>query len=316
VIPNIVNGEAELIYTGANLGDYVLEINNPLKDGEGGFCSNFVDVEIIDQQSGTPVELEPFENEICEGTDAVITPTVDAQYNPSNLEVPFLWYTSEDRLGGPLPANGPAVIDGSNVIVAIDNLGTITISGLEADGLNPKDYTLYVETDFENVGNFCQINGVVEISAVITVYPSLEITPTLEADWCRDGSGEIMVEALGGNGDKTFTLFDDQNNFIESQIKSRAKIFKHGFAIDRTLKDKVRVTIVAAMFDEEEKEEIMLRTTYLALSVVLFVFSILLQGLCRRVFERGPSSYRRVKCNQKARKKSGTCGPAAQINQR
>ena len=39
-------------------------------------------------------------------------------------------------------------------------------------------------------------------------------------------------------------------DFVESQIKSRAKIFKHGFAIDRTLKDKVRVTIVAARFDE------------------------------------------------------------------
>lgn len=46
--------------------------------------------------------------------------------------------------------------------------------------------------------------------------------------------------------------------FVESQIRFKAKIFKHGFAIDRTLKDKVRVTIVAAGFDsigykEEEK---------------------------------------------------------------
>jgi cell division protein FtsZ len=39
-------------------------------------------------------------------------------------------------------------------------------------------------------------------------------------------------------------------DFVESQIKSRAKIFKHGFAIDRSLKDKVRVTIVAARFDD------------------------------------------------------------------
>jgi cell division protein FtsZ len=43
-------------------------------------------------------------------------------------------------------------------------------------------------------------------------------------------------------------------DFVESQIKSRAKIFKHGFAIDRTLKDRVRVTIVAARFDETVEE--------------------------------------------------------------
>lgn len=43
-------------------------------------------------------------------------------------------------------------------------------------------------------------------------------------------------------------------DFVESQIKSRAKIFKHGFAIDRSLKDKVRVTIVAARFDDNIEE--------------------------------------------------------------
>lgn len=43
-------------------------------------------------------------------------------------------------------------------------------------------------------------------------------------------------------------------DFVESQIKSRAKIFKHGFAIDRSLKDKVRVTIVAARFDDNFEE--------------------------------------------------------------
>ena len=43
-------------------------------------------------------------------------------------------------------------------------------------------------------------------------------------------------------------------DFVESQIKSRAKIFKHGFAIDRTLKDRVRVTIVAARFDDTVEE--------------------------------------------------------------
>lgn len=45
-------------------------------------------------------------------------------------------------------------------------------------------------------------------------------------------------------------------DFVESKIKDRARIFKHGFAIDRSLKDKVRVTIVAARFDEKPDEPV------------------------------------------------------------
>jgi cell division protein FtsZ len=47
--------------------------------------------------------------------------------------------------------------------------------------------------------------------------------------------------------------------FVEDQIQSKARLFKHGFAIDKNLGKKVRVTIVAAGFDivaEPEPEEI------------------------------------------------------------
>jgi cell division protein FtsZ len=47
--------------------------------------------------------------------------------------------------------------------------------------------------------------------------------------------------------------------FVESQIQSKARLFKHGFAIDKNLGKKVRVTIVAAGFDivfEPEEEEV------------------------------------------------------------
>lgn len=37
--------------------------------------------------------------------------------------------------------------------------------------------------------------------------------------------------------------------FVEEQIQSKARLFKHGFAIDKNLGKKVRVTIVAAGFD-------------------------------------------------------------------
>lgn len=40
--------------------------------------------------------------------------------------------------------------------------------------------------------------------------------------------------------------------FVEEQIQSKARLFKHGFAIDKNLGKKVRVTIVAAGFDIEE----------------------------------------------------------------
>lgn len=46
--------------------------------------------------------------------------------------------------------------------------------------------------------------------------------------------------------------------FVESQIHTKARLFKHGFAVDKNLGKKVRVTIVAAGFDiiAEQEEEI------------------------------------------------------------
>lgn len=46
--------------------------------------------------------------------------------------------------------------------------------------------------------------------------------------------------------------------FVEGQIQSKARLFKHGFAIDKNLGKKVRVTIVAAGFDmvTEVEEEV------------------------------------------------------------
>lgn len=44
-------------------------------------------------------------------------------------------------------------------------------------------------------------------------------------------------------------------NVVETKIKSQAEIFKHGYAIDRSLGDKIRVTIVAAQFDKKSASE-------------------------------------------------------------
>lgn len=219
-IPNIVSGEAEITLTGVNIGNYQLEIFNPLNDGLGGTCANQLPVIPITQQNGTPVVLEPFANEVCEGNDAVITPSLDPIYNPNGLPVPFRWYASADRAGGVL--SGAEVIDGVNVNVAVAADGTITISGLTSDGVNPKDYTIYVETDFKNNngngGNFCPYQGDVITEAVITVYPALQITPSITDDWCREGAGAIQVSAIGGSGDKTFTLLDIDDNVVDTQV--------------------------------------------------------------------------------------------------
>lgn len=44
-------------------------------------------------------------------------------------------------------------------------------------------------------------------------------------------------------------------DYVETKIRSQARIFKHGYAIDRNLKDKIRVTIVAARFEKVEAPE-------------------------------------------------------------
>ncbi|SHO64493.1 PKD domain-containing protein [Algoriphagus zhangzhouensis] len=222
-IPGIVDGKAELILTNVNLGSYRLEVFNPLNDGEGGSCPNLLDEIVVSQQNGTPVELEPFDTDICEGTPATITPFLDPEFNPDNLPVPFKWYTSADRSGGALPTSGSSTIDGVNIDVQIASDGTLSVEGLIADGLNPKTYTFYVETSFVNnngsgSGNFCPFVGDVMSEAVITVYPALSISVNETPDWCRDSNGQIEIEALGGNGDKTFVLFDSENNELETKI--------------------------------------------------------------------------------------------------
>ncbi len=220
-----LTGEATFDISQINLGLYTLTVFNP-SDEDG--CPVTLPI-TVNQENGTPVELEPYVTEICEGTPASITPTINPIYNPNNLPVPFVWYTTADRSSGPLPTNGPAVIGGVNVEVSISSDGSIEIIGLEADGLTPKDYTLYVETSFQNnpgaVGNFCPFIGEVATEATITVFPALEVTKNETPDWCREGIGEVSISALGGNGDKTFILFDASGNQVETQTDPTSVTF-------------------------------------------------------------------------------------------
>lgn len=75
-----------------------------------------------------------------------------------------------------------------------------------------------------------------------------------------DGAKRILVTLAYSDEKPEYRIkMSDQKkvtSFIESQIASKAQIFKHGFAIDRSLKDKVRVTVVAAGFDAKFQTEV------------------------------------------------------------
>ena len=84
-------------------------------------------------------------------------------------------------------------------------------------------------------------------------------SPLLESNGI--GGAQRVLVSIAYSSDHKIKLSDQTlvTKFVESQIQSKARLFKHGFAIDEALGKKVRVTIVAAGFDippemEEEKK--------------------------------------------------------------
>jgi gliding motility-associated-like protein len=217
--------------SGLNLGQIFVRAINPSSESLGPVCNNNDDIDAdscenvdkflidFDQVRGTPVELDPYEDEICEGEVFFVSPSIDPKYNPSNLVVPFEWFADENRTQPlPLPGtSGPYVIDGTPVTIAVAANGELSVTGLKASGLIPKDYFFYVETSFQdnsgvNAGNFCPYNGVVAIVATVKVFPELQTSFTATPDWCRTSAGAIAVTAQGGTGSKTFSLYLVGNN--------------------------------------------------------------------------------------------------------
>lgn len=213
--------------TGLNLAAYRVRVTNPNVAGLGDQCSDDFDevpssdpcdaefnLHELTQQMGTPVDLQPYEDTICELNDAVVSPSIDPVYNPNGLPVPFKWYADENR--SQELVTGSTTIDGAPVDVEVAADGTITITGLLADGTNPKTYSFYVETDFRdnsgsNSGNFCQYDGTVSTVATITVHPAINIQIVETPDWCRENIGTIEVTAIGGTGAKEFYLYEVGN---------------------------------------------------------------------------------------------------------
>jgi cell division protein FtsZ len=87
-------------------------------------------------------------------------------------------------------------------------------------------------------------------------------SPLLESNDIK-GAQRVLVSVSYSDESPEYEIqMDDQTtitDFVESQIQLEARLFKYGFAIDKTLGSKVRVTVIAAKFDEIEekkKEEI------------------------------------------------------------
>lgn len=206
-----------------NLGTYRVLAINPSSESLGNVCSDGFDnvtaddceeefiLHTLSLEQGTPVELDPYKDEICEGEVFEVTPTIDPKYNPNNLPVPFKWYLDENRTQ-PLNDGVPATVDGVPVTVSVSPSGELNLTGLKANGINPKTYTFYVETLFKDnsgagSGNFCPFVGDVTTVATVTVYPELVTSFTVAPDWCRATSGSIQVNAQGGTGPKTYNLY-------------------------------------------------------------------------------------------------------------
>jgi cell division protein FtsZ len=107
-----------------------------------------------------------------------------------------------------------------------------------------------VKTVLKNAGQ--AVMGSAEASGVdrakIAVEEALK-SPLLHSNSIK-GSKRLLVSISYSNTKPEYKIkMSDQAmimKFIESQIKTKAKIVKHGYSIDNSLEDKIRVTIVAA----------------------------------------------------------------------
>ncbi len=100
------------------------------------------------------------------------------------------------------------------------------------------------------------VMGTAEASGPERAFQAIEnalSSPLLENSNIR-GAKRILVSMAYSDELPEYKIkMSDQSkimDFVETQIRSQAQIFKHGYAIDRSLKDKIRVTIVAAKFED------------------------------------------------------------------
>lgn len=83
-------------------------------------------------------------------------------------------------------------------------------------------------------------------------------SPLLENNDIK-GAQRVLVSVSYSDESPEYEIqMDDQTtvtDFVESQIQFEARLFKYGFAIDKSLGSKVRVTVIAAKFDDVEDKK-------------------------------------------------------------
>ncbi|WP_211234405.1 PKD domain-containing protein [Algoriphagus terrigena] len=198
---------------GLNLGTYTLNVWNP---SSSGGCYETHDV-VINQENGTPVELDADSKAICEGEAVSFLPSIDNLYNPSGASPQFSWYLNANRAGGALVNGSTVTIDGNPVQVNIQSNGEITLTGLKYSGPGAiKTYTFYVEAKDQSTptGNFCPFLGDVLISATVEIHPPLDFTVSNQDDWCLTNSGSVTARVTGVTGPLSYTLEDESGNAL------------------------------------------------------------------------------------------------------
>lgn len=198
---------------GLNLGTYTLNVWNP---SSSGGCYETHDV-IINQESGTPVELDAEDKVICEGEEVSFLPSIDNLYNPSGAAPQFNWYLNANRVGGALVSGSTITLDGNPVKVIINPNGEINLSGLKYIGpAATKSYTFYVEAKDQSTpgGNFCPFIGDILFAATVEIYPPLNFSVSNLDDWCLQNTGSISSSVLGVAGPISYFLEDQSGTTI------------------------------------------------------------------------------------------------------
>jgi len=208
------DGKATFSLSNINIGTYTLKVWNPSDNGRCEFSFSVP----ITQEKGTPVEVEVNDKVICEGQVVDFNPVINPAFgNDSGAK--FFWYTSANRVGGPITNGSTRVIDGKTISFKITNDRVIEISGLTPNGSTPKSYQFFVEAQSASnpSGNFCPYIGDVLAVAKVTVFPPINFTATkVSDDWCLDGGGRINATVSNPSSPISYTLLNGTGNVVST----------------------------------------------------------------------------------------------------
>lgn len=216
------NGKLELVVTGGWL-PYTLDIS---KDGASigtqvfsqsdilidGFTQGVYQINITDSEGCTvttnsvtmidgPTQILIDEEAICEGSNAVLVPSLD----PVASGASFQWFFNK-ALTLPVVSSPSPAADG-NIYQIDPSTGVLTVSGLDA---SPTDYTYYVTVAGSTI---CE--GFIG-EGKVRVYGNPAASSSVQNEVCYGEGGQITVNASGGSGSYTYSL--NGGAFVTSNV--------------------------------------------------------------------------------------------------